>query len=139
MSYSDPNPFVLAGISVTTTNTYTASDHVVTGTLGAGFLPEFPRHTRIKHIGIRVRTAGAGSSNTRPVVFRFLNGTRTFATATSSGASAGDEIDIVVAPTLQNDNLIANGVKPTLLILGTGTVSSDTGVSTGIYDIRFEQ
>lgn len=119
--------------AVTSTATFTASAHVVTNSDVADF-GEFFRHTQIENVKVKIK-AVPGEAATASATLVFLNGTSTFATISVGTAADESWLDATMTP---SNATIAGDSEPTLSILTTGTVSSDTGVTQGTYDIWFE-
>lgn len=129
MSYSNRSP-MLAQEALNGTMTATASDHVVT-VEDAGVLPEFFNSKRINDVKAVITTApNAGATG---VTLNFLNGTATFASIAIGTNTAGE----VVAATMTDANTqIAEGVEPTVNLVGTATASENTDM--GTYNIWFD-
>lgn len=131
-SYSELKLF-LADTGVTGTSTHTASGHAVTVSDVADF-GAFVRPTQIENVKIKIKTVpGAAASALANMVF--LNGTNTFATLDIGTASDETFLSATMQPS--NARFAASG-EPTLNIITTGTASSDTGVTQGVYEIWFE-
>ena len=126
MSYSKRVNALVAD-SVTGTQTFTASDQVITSS-DVGNFPKYEGTRRIIGVRVRVVTVPASAS----VVLNFLNGTSTFASAAIGTNTAGS----TVSATMTDANAyFADEGEPTLNITGTGT-ASEAEVA-GVYKIWF--
>jgi len=131
-SYSQVKLF-LADTGVTGTSTHTASGHVVTVSDVADF-GAFVRPTQIENVKVKIKTV-PGDAATALANMVFLNGTNTFATL-AVGTAADESF---LSATMQPSNArFAADAEPTLNIITTGTASSTTGVTQGVYEIWFE-
>lgn len=126
MSYSN-RINALAADSLTGTQTFTASDQVITSTDQNNF-PRYSGGRRIIAVRVRVVTAPVSAN----VTLNFLNGTNTFASAAIGTNTAGQTVEATMTPTNAN---FADSGEPTLNVVGTGTASAAQVY--GVYKVWF--
>ena len=126
MAYSQRTNSLVAD-SLTGTQTFTASDVVITST-DQGNFPKYEGGRRIVAVRVRVVTAPTSAN----VTLNFLNGTSTFASAAIGTNTAGLTVDATMT---QANTRFADEGEPTLNVVGTGTASAAQVY--GVYKIWF--